>query len=174
MTENFGRHRDGLEGHDSNDALDTERLDTVPTGTVDDATVTRHEERAVVDTELHETGRVNVRKHVESYPIEEVVSRRIEHADDSERVPAPDGDSGEVETLEDGSVSIPIFEEVLVVTKRLVVRERVIVRKRTTIDEHRLQTELRREHVSVETVGDVDLTTADSPTGTTADTPRSI
>jgi uncharacterized protein (TIGR02271 family) len=124
----------------------------------EDAAVTRHEEHAVVGTELHEAGRVHVRKQVESYPIEEVVSRRIEHADDSERVPAPEGDSGEVETLEDGSVSIPIFEEVLVVTKRLVVRERVIVRKRTTIDEHRLQTELRREHVSVEAEGDVDLT----------------
>jgi uncharacterized protein (TIGR02271 family) len=157
MTESLGRHRD-LEGRDSSESLDTEPLDTVGRPLTDAAAVTRHEDRAEVGTELHESGRVRVRKHVDSYPIEEVVSRRIEHADDSERVPAPEGDSGEVETLEDGSVSIPIFEEVLVVTKRLVVRERVIVRKRTTIDEHRLQTELRREHVSVDTEGDVNLT----------------
>ena len=109
----------------------------------------------MVGTELHETGRVRVKKHVETYPVEETVSRSIEHADTSERVPAADGDDGEVQTLADGSVSIPVFEEVLVVTKKLVVRERVIVRKRTVVDEHTLQTELRREHVTVDTEGDV-------------------
>lgn len=116
----------------------------------DDASVVRHEERSVVGTEQHESGRVHVRKHVETYPVEETVSRSVEHADTSERVPALKGDSGEVETLEDGAVSIPVFEEVLVVTKKLVVRERVIVRKHTVVDEHTLQTELRREHVEVE------------------------
>ena len=125
------------------------------TGGDDAVDVTRFEERAVVGTELHETGRVRVKKHVETYPVEEVVSRSIEHADTSERLPAVEGDTGEVQTLEDGSVSIPVFEEVLVVTKKLVVRERVIVRKRTVIDEHTLQTELRREHVTVDTDGDV-------------------
>ncbi len=118
------------------------------------ATVTAHEERAQVGTELHESGSVQVHKHVESYPVEQVVPRNVEHADVSERVSASEDDSGEVETLADGSVSIPVFEEVLVVTKRLVVRERVIVRKRTVVDEYTLQTELRREHVTVE--GDVE------------------
>lgn len=134
-----GRHREGA--------------DWSPTD--EEATVTRHDERADVGTQLHETGRVRVSKHVESYPVEEVVPRSVEHVDDPDRVPAVEGDSGEIETLEDGSVSIPVFEEVLVVTRKLVVRERVIVRKRTVIDEHRLQTELRREHVAVETEGDV-------------------
>ena len=124
----------------------------------DDATeVTASEERAVVGTETHEAGRVRVKKHVETYPVEEVVSRSVEHADTSERLPATEGDTGEVLTLDDGSVSIPVFEEVLVVTKKLVVRERVIVRKRTVVDEHTLQTELRREHVTLDTEGDVDL-----------------
>ena len=118
------------------------------------AAVTRHEEHLDVGTELTESGRVKVRKHVDTYPVTEVVPRSIEHADASERVAAEEGDSGEVQTLEDGSISIPVFEEVLVVTKRLVVRERVIVRKRTVIDEYTLQTELRRERVTVE--GDVD------------------
>lgn len=120
----------------------------------EDAAVTRHEEQAHYGVEEVETGRVRVRKDVESYPVTEVVPRNVEHADTSERVAAVEGDSGEVETLEDGSISIPVFEEVLVVTKRLVVRERVIVRKRTVIDEYTLQTELQREHVTVE--GDVD------------------
>jgi uncharacterized protein (TIGR02271 family) len=128
--------------------------ETIP-GAADEVEVTAHEERAVVGTELHESGRVRVKKHVETYPVAETVPRNIEHAD-TERVEAIEGDSGEVETLEDGSISIPIFEEVLVVTKRLVVRERVIVRKRTVIDEYELKTDLQRERVTVEAEGDVD------------------
>lgn len=151
MTTEPGRHRDDATGDE--------------TQTFEPAEVTRHEEQAHVGTELHESGRVKVQKHVESYPVSEVVPRNVEHADTSERVPAVEGDSGEVETLEDGSISIPVFEEVLVVTKRLVVRERVIVRKRTVVDEYTLETELRREHVTVD--GDVDEphTDADAHTG---------
>lgn len=137
-----------------------------PTRDSEEATVTRSEEQADVGTELTESGRVRVRKHVDTYPVTEVVPRNVEHADTSERVAAVEGDSGEVETLEDGSISIPIFEEVLVVTKRLVVRERVIVRKRTVVDEYTLETELRREHVTVE--GDVE-TAEDDGTDTGAD-----
>ncbi len=117
------------------------------------AETVRHEERLDVGTETVESGRVHVRKHVETHPVEYSVPRDVEHVDTSERVAAEEGDSGEVEVLEDGSVSIPVFEEVLVVTKRLVVRERVIVRKRTVVDEHVLQTELRREHITVEGEG---------------------
>ncbi|WP_182525285.1 DUF2382 domain-containing protein [Nocardioides dongkuii] len=126
--------------------------------------VTRHEERTQVGKEVHESGSVHVRKHVETYPVEETVSRSVEHADTSERVPALEGDSGEVETRPDGSVSIPVFEEVLVVTKKLVVRERVIVRKNTVVDEHVLRTELRREHVTVDADEGVELEHRDSTT----------
>ena len=116
----------------------------------DEASVVRHEERAEVGYEQHETGRVRVRKHVETVPVEQVVPRNVEQVDVSERVEVDEHDSGEVIQLEDGSVSIPVFEEVLVVTKKLVVRERVIVRKETVVDEYTLQTELRREHVTVD------------------------
>ena len=141
MTHEPGRHADGT-------PPDETRLD-------EPAEVTLHEEQAHTGTELTESGRVRVRKHVETYPVTETVPRNVEHADTSERVPATEGDSGEVETLEDGSISIPVFEEVQVVTKRLVVRERVIVRKKTVVDEYTLQTELQREHVTVE--GDIEV-----------------
>jgi len=121
------------------------------------AETVRHEERLDVGTETVESGRLHVRKHVETHPVEYSVPRDVEHVDTSERISVEEGDSGEVEVLDDGSVSIPVFEEVLVVTKRLVVRERVIVRKHTVVDEHRLQTELRREHVTVDADDSVDL-----------------
>lgn len=123
----------------------------------DSSEVVRHEERAEVTTEAGEAGRVRVGKRVESRPVEQVVERSVEHADPSEHVDADEGDTGEVFTLPDGSVSIPVFEEVLVVTKKLVVRERVVVRKHTVVDEHVLQTELRREHVAVETEGEAEV-----------------
>jgi uncharacterized protein (TIGR02271 family) len=75
------------------------------------------------------------------------------HPDYSEpvhRVATSDGDSGEVETLPDGSISIPVFEEELVVTKRLVVRERIVVRKETHVRTETVEAELRRERVDVE------------------------
>jgi len=150
--EDHTRRTDSL---DTSDAIDT--TDTTDTSDASEATVTRHEERASYSSEAHEAGRIHVRKHVDTYPVEQVVSRSTEQADTSERIAADEGDTGEVETLPDGSISIPVFEEVLEVTKRLVVRERVIVRKHTVVDEHVLRTELRRERVEVDADAGVDI-----------------
>ena len=116
----------------------------------DDVTgLTRHEEELVVDTREHEVGAIRARKRVETEEVEELVPRQTEYAD-IERVERADGDSGEIETLPDGSVSIPIFEEELVVTKRLVVRERVVIRKRTSTEQHRIEAELRKERIEID------------------------
>lgn len=64
--------------------------------------------------------------------------------------PAEEYDSGEIETLPDGSISIPILEEELVVTKRLVVKERIIVRKDTVTETRRVDAELRKERLEIE------------------------
>lgn len=135
------------------DAYDADR--TAERG--ESAETVLHEERLTPGTETVEAGSVHVRKHVETHPVEYSVPRDVEHVDTSERIAVDEGDSGEVEVLDDGSVSIPVFEEVLVVTKRLVVRERVIVRKHTVVDEYKLQTELRREHISVDADDSIDL-----------------
>jgi uncharacterized protein (TIGR02271 family) len=122
----------------------------------DERTLIRHEEEAAIDRRTVDAGSVHVRKRVESEPYRETVERAIEHGD-VERQAAVEGDSGEIETLPDGSVSIPIFEERVVVTKQLVVRERVVVHKRTTNEAHEIQTELRRERVEVDADEGVDL-----------------
>jgi uncharacterized protein (TIGR02271 family) len=118
------------------------------TGNVDVDELIRHEEEAVVDARPVDAGAVRVRKRVETEHWEDVVPRNVEY-EEIERRPPTDGDSGEVEVLPDGSVSIPLLEEEIVVTKRLVVRERLIVRKATVVEEHRVETELRREHADV-------------------------
>ena len=67
---------------------------------------------------------------------------------DDLREPLPfERDSGQIEELPDGSISIPVLEEELIITKRPVVRERIVVRKRTTTEEQRVEAELRSERL---------------------------
>ncbi len=118
--------------------MDTPAVDTV-----------RHEEELRVGTEETVVGSVRARKTTETDHVAEYVPRELEHAD-VERLEPVEGDSGEIETLPDDSVSIPLFEEQLVVTKRLVVRERIVIRKRTISEEHRVEADLRRERIEVD------------------------
>lgn len=114
-----------------------------------DRTLVRHDDELWVGTERVEGDTVRAHKHVETTAYDEVVPRERENAE-VERIPAVEGDSGEIETLPDGAVSIPLLEEEIVVTKRTVVRERVIVRKRIVVEEQRVQADLRREHVELD------------------------
>ena len=116
---------------------------------IDDTGVIRSEDELRVATVSREAGTVGVRKVVEHNRTDTVVPVGTEYAD-MERAPALEGDSGEVEVLPDGSVSIPVFEEELVIEKRLVVRERVIVRKHTVSEDRRVEADLRRERVEIE------------------------
>ena len=109
----------------------------------------RSEEELDVATRQREAGRVRARKVVDHEQVERTVPVGTEHAE-TERVAAAEGDSGQVETLADGSLSIPIFEERLVVEKRLVVRERIIIRKHTVYEDRRITADLRRERIEVE------------------------
>lgn len=116
------------------------------------------EERLRVDTVTEQAGRVGIRKQVDHDHVEQAVPRGVEHAE-VERTTEVDAqaDSGQVETLPDGSLSIPVFEEQLVVTKRLVVRERIIVRKHTVVEEHVVSADLARERIEVDTDGGVEV-----------------
>ncbi len=114
------------------------------------------EERLETGTVPQEAGRVRAVTHIDEIPYENAMPRTVEHAE-LVREPAVDNDSGEVLTLPDGSLSIPVFEEQIVVTKRLVVRERVLVRKHTVQEEQLVTATLKRERVEIETSGEVRL-----------------
>ncbi|HEX2048892.1 MAG TPA: YsnF/AvaK domain-containing protein [Acidimicrobiales bacterium] len=115
----------------------------------DETEVIRREEELRVGTTAHEAGKVGVRKVVDHERAATVVGVGTEHAD-FERHPVAEGDSGEVEVLPDGSISVPVFQEELVIEKRLVVRERVIVRKHTVVEDRLVEADLRRERVEIE------------------------
>ena len=117
--------------------------------------VTRSEERLQVGTEREEVGAVRAVKHVDVEQATARVERGTEHAElERSAVDDVEADSGEVETLPDGSISIPVFEEQIIITKRLVVRERVVLRKHTVYEEQVVTADLRRERLEVEAVGD--------------------
>ena len=122
--------------------------------------VVRHEEQLRWGIQAVEAGVVRARKTVETEQVNRIEPRLVEHGD-FERIAPTENDSGEIETLEDGSISIPLFEERLVVTKQTFVRERVILRKRTVTEEHAVEAELRRERIDIE--GDVEF---EEPPGT--------
>jgi len=110
--------------------------------------VTRHEEELDVGKHLAPVGNVHLEKRVEAERVAQEVPRERERAS-VERLEASEGDSGEIETLPDGSVSIPVLEEEIVVSKRVVVRERIVVRKEVTTETEHVEAELRREHVEI-------------------------
>ena len=107
------------------------------------------EEIADVGTTWRGVGFLRARKHADRIRVDEVLARDVEGVE-LERVPAEDGDTGGVLHLPDGSLSIPVYEEELVVTKRVVLKERVVIRKEVVTESERLETELLAERVEIE------------------------
>lgn len=120
-----------------------------PEGEPGGAELVRHEEVLRIGKERVPRGTVRVRKRVETEHVEELVPRDVERLEVEHAAPNPD-DSGEIETLPDGSLSIPVLEEELVVTRRTVVRERIILRRRVVTEEAPVAADLRRERVEIE------------------------
>ncbi len=120
--------------------------------------VPRHEEEVRVGSRTEAYGSVVLRKTVDSGHVSESVPRDVESAQ-AASTPPLEGDSGEILTLPDGSVSVPVFEEEITVTKRLIVRERIVIRKTHVTEEVTVEAELRRERVEIE----ADPGTMDAP-----------
>lgn len=112
----------------------------------------RHEEEATVAKRWEGVGYARVRREVESNSVRADYPRRRDELV-PERVPVGPDDSGRIETLPDGSISVPLFEEELVVTTRTVLRERVIIHKEAVTEWETVEADLRREHISIETDG---------------------
>jgi len=94
-------------------------------------------------------GFLRARKRIETVRVRESVTRAGEDLD-LERLPVAADDPGGVLTLADGGLSIPIYEEEVVVTKRVVLKERVVIRKRIETHTTPVNTELRRELVEID------------------------
>jgi uncharacterized protein (TIGR02271 family) len=121
-----------------------------------EAVLIRHEEeptlwrRKKIAGILRGRRRVRVERASAGLPVE--IERLVE-----ERSRPADDDDGQVHTLADGSISIPVYREELVVTKRTVLAERIIIRKEAVTELQRVEADLRLEHVELETEGAADV-----------------
>ena len=112
--------------------------------------IVRFEEEAQVRGEgWRGVGFLRTRKKIETVRVSETVERSGEELD-VERQAAEPADPGGVLTLPDGGLSIPIYEEELVVTKRVVLKERLVIRKRVVTASTPVEAELRRERVEID------------------------
>jgi len=141
---------------------DALNADTTP---ADEQTLELREERLVARKELLEVGEVEVRTEIDEVPGRlEVDALREEVEVDHEPV-------GQVVSErdkpweEDGVLVVPIYEEQLVVTKRLVLRERLRIRRVGVTERHLFQDTLRRERLVVEDPQHTGLVHERYPTG---------
>jgi len=137
-------------GHDrATPTAEPETVDPAESQVPDNVDIVRSEEELAVARDVVEAGRIRVHKDIVVERERHVVGRGVENAT-VERLSPFDDDDGEVHTLEDGSISIPVLEEELVVTKRVVVRERLLIRKHTIIEEENVAVDLERERVRID------------------------
>jgi len=119
----------------------------------EDLRVQRSKEEVRAGIREREAGRVNVRKSVHTEREVVRVPKRREEVD-IERVPAVrearEASGATEEDIGEDEMVLQIFEEEVVVTKRVVLKEEVRLRKRVVEDEEVLEVDLRKEEVEVD------------------------
>lgn len=131
---------------------------------VAEQTLRLREEELVARKVMEEVGRVQVRTHTEEFP------GRLEVEAIREEVEVEHVPVGQVVNErkgpweEDGVLIVPIYEEQLVVSKRLVLKEHLRVRRYQTTDRQVFEDTLRRERVVVEDPSGLDLVHERFPT----------
>jgi uncharacterized protein (TIGR02271 family) len=123
--------------------------------TTDDA-MTRSEEELAVGTRERESGRLRLRKWVETEPVQTTVQVRREKAR-VERVPITDenvGDALDGPAISEEEHEVTLHAEEPVVEKRVVPKERVRATTETVVDDAQISDEVRKERI--ETEGDAE------------------
>ncbi|MDQ3589186.1 MAG: YsnF/AvaK domain-containing protein [Actinomycetota bacterium] len=122
----------------------------------EDLRVQRSEEELRASVRRREAGQVNVKKSVRTErEVVRVPKRREEVV--IERVPV-EGEaresSGATEAnIGEDEVVVQVFEEEVVVTKRVVLKEEIRLRKRVVHDEETVEVDLRKEEVEIDDQG---------------------
>ena len=113
----------------------------------EDLRVQRSEEELRAGVREREAGQVNVRKSVRTEREMVRVPKRREEVL-IERVPV-DGEATEAQIGED-EVVVQVFEEEVVVSKKIVLKEEIRIRKRVAWDEEAVEVDLRKEEVEID------------------------
>ena len=115
-----------------------------------DLRVQRSEEELRAGVREREAGRVNVRKSVKTEREVVRVPKRREEVD-IERLPVEGEARSAIEAdIGEDEVVLQVFEEEVVVTKRVVLKEEIRIRKRVVWDEQTVEVDLRKEEVEID------------------------
>jgi uncharacterized protein (TIGR02271 family) len=139
------------EGHGGRDAEEgsAERRHSDGGGVEDELRVQRSEEELRAETREREAGHVNFRKNVRTEREKQSVPKK-RHEVEIERVPI--GREAEGEGLgEDGDEEyvIQVYEEEIVVSKRLVLKEEIRIKKTVVEETEVVEADLRKEEVEI-------------------------
>lgn len=116
----------------------------------DEQLIELREEQLVVHKELQERGEIVVRKTIDEAP------GRIEADAVSEEIEIQHEPAGEAVSTrrepweEDGALVVPVYEEQLVLVKRLVLKERIRIRRIGVTERRVFEDTLRRERLIIE------------------------
>ena len=140
-----------------------------PTGAVStgEQTIELREERLVAHKDLRELGEIRIRTTVAEVPGRlEIEARREEVA--VEHTPVGQIVSERLGPYEeDGVLVVPIYEEQLVVVKRLVLKEHLRVRRVTSTERQLFEDTLRRDRLVIEDPDNTGLVHEQYPTDVT-------
>jgi len=119
----------------------------------EDLRVQRSEEELRAGVREREAGQVNFKKSVRTEREVVRVPKRREEVD-IERVPV-EGEAREASTATEADIGedevvLQVFEEEVVVTKRVVLKEEIRLRKRVVQDEETVEVDLRKEEVEID------------------------
>jgi uncharacterized protein (TIGR02271 family) len=112
----------------------------------------RREEEGRAGTREREAGAAKVRKSVRTEREQVRVPKRREEVD-IERVPGEGREASEAdigEAGEDEVIVVQVFEEEVVVSKRVVLKEEIRIRKKVVVEEEVIEVDLRKEEVDIE------------------------
>ncbi len=152
-------------------ATETGASGTARESTLDEGaqTIELREEELVAHKELRDLGEIEVRTVIDEVPGRlEIDAYREEVAIEHEAVGQMVGER-EKPREEDGVLIVPIYEEQLVVSKRLVLKERLRVRRVGTTERQLFEDTLRRERLVVEDPAHTGLVREQYPTHPAAD-----
>ena len=139
--------------------------DPLGTGSAGEQRIELREEQLVAHKDLRELGEVRIRTTVEEVPGRLEVEAQREEVE-VEHVPVGQVVSERVGPYEqDGVLIVPIYEEQLVVVKRLVLKEQLQVRRVASTDRQLFEDTLRRDRLVIEDPQNTGLIHEQHPTG---------
>jgi uncharacterized protein (TIGR02271 family) len=116
----------------------------------DERVIDLREEQLLADKKLEQMGEIVVRKVVDQRPAELQVDALREELEVVHEAVGQSVSERQAPYEEDGVLVVPVYEEQLVVTKRLMLRERLRVRRISTTEHQVIQDTVKRERLVVE------------------------